>query len=119
MNMKPWILAVAALAAIPFTAPAQAGSDAALDACVKSFIDAYLPGHPVKLVNKQEPATGPLDTYYAPRQYTIALTAYSARSGDLLAQARCVASRRGDVIVLDSPPAAEYVARANFVVSLR
>jgi hypothetical protein len=30
-----------------------------------------------------------------------------------------VASRRGDVIVLDSPPAAEYVARANFTVSLR
>ena len=119
MNMKPLILTMAALAAIPFAAPAQAGSDAALDACVKSFIDAYLPGHPVKQVNKQEPASGPIDTHYAPRQYTIALAAYSARSGDLLAQARCVASRRGDVIVLDSPPASEYVARANFAVTFR
>ena len=119
MNTKTWVLTAVALAAMPLAAPAQAGSDAAIDACVKSFVDAYLPGHPVKLVNKQQPATGPLDTHYAPRQYTIALAAYSAQSGDLLAQARCVASRRGDVIVLDSPPAAEYVARATFAVSLR
>jgi hypothetical protein len=119
MKTKLSILALVALAAVPFAAQAQPGADAAVDACVKSFVDTYLPGHPIKQVSKQEPAPGPIDTYYAPRQYTIALAAYNARSGDLLAQARCVANRKGTVIVLDSPPAGEYVARANYTVSLR
>lgn len=119
MKLKSSILTLIALAAVPFASQAQPGADAAVDACVKSFADTYLPGHPVKHVSKRAPAAGPIDTYYAPRRYTISLSAYGARSGDLLAQARCVASRKGVVIVLDSPPAGEYVARADFAVSLR
>lgn len=119
MSLKPSVLTLIALAAVPFAAQAQPSAETALDACVKSFVATYLPGHPVRQVSKRAPAPGFIESYYAPRQYTIALTAYGARSGNLLAQARCVANRSGSVIVLDSPPAGEYVARADFAVSLR
>lgn len=59
------------------------------------------------------PAASPIGIYYARRQYIAAVGAYADRSGDLLAQAHCVAS------VLDNSPAAGYAARADSVVSLR
>jgi len=52
------------------------------------------------------------------RQYTILLDARGKRSGELLAQASCVASRRGDVIVLESPAAPEQVAKADLRATL-
>lgn len=119
MKLTSSIFALVALAVVPFATQAEPRGDVVVDACVKAFVDTYLPAHPVKQVNKQAPAPGPVDTYYAPRQYLVALSARGARSGDLLAQARCVANRKGMVIVLDSPPVDEYVARADFVVSLR
>lgn len=118
MNLKSSVLTLVVLAAAPFASQAQPG-DAAVDACVKSFVDTYLPGHPVKQVSKRSPVQSTIEMHYAPRQYTIALSAYGVRSGDLLAQARCVASKRGIVIVLDAPSADEYVARADYRVSLR
>ena len=118
MNVRSSILAVIALAAVPFASQAN-GGDAAVDACVKSFVDGYLSGHPVKKVRRDAPIETAVERYYAPRQYTVALSAHGVRSGDLLAQARCVASKSGIVIVLDNPPADEYLARADFVVSLR
>jgi hypothetical protein len=118
MKTKTSILALVALTALPFASHSRPG-DAAVDACVKSFVDTYLPGHPVRQVKKLAPPASPLDAFYAPRQYTIAMSAHGARSGELFAQARCVASRHGLVLVLDSPATDEYVARADFVVSLR
>jgi hypothetical protein len=118
MNLKTSTLLVL-LAAAPLAGHAQNGPAAAVDACVKSFVDGYLQNHPVKQIKKYIPPASPIDAYYAPRKYTVALSAYSVRSGDLLAQARCVASNKGVVIVLDNPPADEYVARADFAVSVR
>ena len=118
MNLKSSILPVIALVAIPFASQAHAG-DAAVDACVKSFADAYLAGRPVRKVRKHAPVATAIESYYAPRQYTVALSAHGVRSGDLIAQARCVASKSGVVIVLDNPPADAYMARADFVASLR
>jgi hypothetical protein len=118
MNTKTSLLALVALTALPFSSHSQPG-DAAVDSCVKSFVEAYLPGHPVKQVKKVAPPESPLDAFYAPRQYTIAMSARGARTGELFAQARCVASRNGLVLVLDSPSTDAYVARADFVVSLR
>jgi hypothetical protein len=52
-----------------------------------------------------------------PRKYTIALSARGLRSGEVLAEARCVADHEGIVLVLDQPPA-DYVAHADFIAKL-
>lgn len=117
-NMKArMILAMAgtlALAATPLAS--YAGSNQALDACVKSFVETYIPKDRVVRVYKHQPTMGPLGMMQAGRKdtYTIALSAVGKRSGKEIAQARCVASRRGEVIVIDSPPAGSYVAKADF-----
>ena len=98
-----------ALAATPLAAQAD-GSGRATDACIAAFVETYVPEGRTVRVHKSEPAAGPL-AYYT-KQYTIALSAHSA-SGVEIAQARCVASRRGDVIVLDRPLPETYVARAD------
>ena len=98
------------LAAAPFAAQAE-GSAKATQACIDAFVEAYVPeGHAVR-VQTSEPAAGPL--VYFVKQYTIALSAHYSRSGQEIAQARCVASRRGDVIVLDRPPVETYIAKAD------
>jgi hypothetical protein len=51
--------------------------------------------------------------------YTVARAAHSMRSGDLIAQARRVASARGKVIVLDNPEPWSYVASADFAITLK
>ena len=119
MNTKKIaLLASLAMAVVPLAS--QAGTaTAALEACVKSFTETYLPGHPVRQVKKVMPVEGPIRDYYKPRQYTIALSARGVRSGDVLAQARCVASSNGIVLVLDDPSPSEYLAQADFVVGLR
>jgi hypothetical protein len=119
MNLKKSTLLALLALTVPHASQARSAPTAAVDACVKSFVEAYLPNNPLKQVRKLIPAASPIDAYYAPRKYTVALSAYGVRSGDLLAQARCVASNKGVVLVLDNPPAGEYVARADFVVSLR
>ena len=91
---------------------------AALDACVKAFREAYLPNHPVRQIRKRIPTSSPVEAYWRPRTYTVALSAHVADSGDLIAQVRCVATNTGVVVMLDAPPTAEHRAR-DFVVSLR
>lgn len=119
MSLKTTALIVtAALATSAFAGEAQADSSHALDACVKSFIADYLPDRVVRVVDKDRSVPSPLETFYG-RKYTIALAAYGIDSGTLIAQARCVANNRGHVIVLDNPPAAEYVSRADFAVTMR
>jgi hypothetical protein len=113
------LIAAVVVAAAPLASEARPGPPTAVDACVKSFIDSHLSNHAVREVKKRIPASGPLEAYYSPRKYTIALAAYGAESGRVLAQARCVADKRGVVIVLDSPPEDEYVARADFTVVIR
>jgi hypothetical protein len=104
------------LTATPFAAQA-AGADRAVDACVSAFVDRYLPDRKVT-VRKLLPAPGPLDVLAREDQYTIAIDARSKRSGELLAQASCVASRRGDVIVLESPVTPEFAVKADFRATL-
>lgn len=108
--------ALLSLTATPFTTQA-ADSDRALDACVSAFVDRYLPGRTVT-VHKRAPAPGPLDILTREDQYTIVIDARGKRSGEQLAQAQCVASRRGDVIVLDNSVTPEQIAKADFRATL-
>ena len=116
---KAALFAAVVVASAPLASEARQGPSAAVDACVKSFVESYLPERTVREVKKHIPAAGPIDAYYSPREYTVALAAYGADSGKMLAQARCVANNRGVVIVLDSPPSGEDVARADFAITLR
>jgi hypothetical protein len=104
------------LAAAPLATQA-AGVDRALDACVSAFVDRYLPGRTVTVL-RQLPAPSPLDLLTRRQQYTIVIDARGKRSGEQLAQAQCVASPRGDVIVLDSSVTPEQTARADFRATL-
>ena len=104
------------VAAAPFAAQAG-GMGKATDACVAAFVETYVPaGHKVR-IQKGSYAGSPLE--YSSKQYIVALSARFARSGQEIAQARCVASARGDVIVLDRPPPETYVARADVKVELK
>jgi hypothetical protein len=110
------LAALFSLSATPFTTQA-AGIDRALNACVSAFADRYLPDRTVT-VRKLLPAASPLEAYAHERNYTIVLDARGKQSGELLAQASCVASRRGDVVVLESPVTAERIAQADFRATL-
>lgn len=105
------------LAATPLAS--YASSNQALDACVKAFVANYIPKESVVRVYKHRPTPGPLAILLDRKgTYTIALTARGKRSGEEIAQARCVANSRGDVIVMDSPPADTYVAKADFAATV-
>jgi hypothetical protein len=105
------------LAATPLAS--YAGSNHALDACVKAFVENYISKDTVVRVHKQAPPLSPLGILQDRRgMYTIALTARGKHSGKEIAQARCIASARGEVIVMDSPPADTYVAKADFTASI-
>ena len=108
--------ALLSLTATPFATQA-AGIDRAVDACVSSFVARYLPDQQVT-VRKLMPAPGPLDVLDHKNHYQIVLDARGRHSGELLAQAQCVASRRGDVIVLDNAVTPEFVAKADFRAAL-
>lgn len=119
MKIKLTSIALATtLATASFATHAAPGPAAALNACVKAFTATYLPGHPVgrtKIIGSSAPSSVPTWT----RNYTIGLTAIGTRSGNVLAEARCVAGRDGVVVVLESPPTRNYLAKADFVVSVR
>jgi hypothetical protein len=102
------LAAVLSLTAVPFAAQAG-GDDRVLDACVSAFVDRYLPDRKVT-VRKQLPAPGPLDALARKDHYTILIDARGKLSGEQLAQAQCVASRRGDV--------PESIAKADFRATL-
>ena len=113
-------LAVAGAIALGFTSFAAhaSGADVALDACVKSFADANLKGRIVRV--RKQPFAAPSRLFPHTRDtYIVALTARGAQSGELIAQARCVASTRGSVIVLDSPDSSSYTAMADVAVTLK
>ena len=110
------LAALLGLSAIPFTAQA-AGLDRAVDACVSAFAERYLPDRTVT-VRKLVATPSPLEMMAHKDHYTIVLDARGKRSGELLAQASCIASRRGDVIVLESPVTGERLAQADFRATL-
>jgi hypothetical protein len=110
------LAALVGLTATPFATQA-AGVDRALDACVSAFVHRYLPDQKVT-VRKLVPSPGPLDMLARERNHTIFIDARSKRTGEQLAQAACVASLRGDVIVLDSAVTPEFVAKADFRATL-
>lgn len=102
------------LVAAPFATHAG-GADNALNACVSAFVETYVPKDRIVRVRKTHPPASVFDIRTnRSGAYTIALSARGAKSGELLAEARCVASGRGDVIVLDNPPVETYVAKADF-----
>jgi hypothetical protein len=115
------IAAVLALTALPFTS--QATTDrpqAAVNACVKAFVQTYLSDYQVRETKKILRATNsPIEAYYQARKYSVALTARGLQSGDLIAQAHCVANGNGIVLVLDTPADPAVMARTDFVVSVR
>ena len=57
-------------------------------------------------------------TLVSATEYSIALSARGVTSGKILAEARCVASGKGLVLVLD-PPSGNYTAQADFVSTVR
>ena len=119
MNKIKLSLSILALAAIsPLTQAATGGPDAAVNACVKAFVSTYLPNHPVKATKTTGFANPTSIALWQPRRYTIALSAVGTKSGEILAEARCIADHEGIVIVLDRTPT-NYVARADFVATLR
>lgn len=110
MNTKLTVLAALACSLASLASEA-APPKAALDACVKAFTTTYLPGHPLKATRTaSSPSTF---TLVSATEYSIALSARGVTSGKILAEARCVASGKGLVLVLD-PPAGNYTARADF-----
>jgi hypothetical protein len=109
------LVGVAILASTPFLAQASP-LHKATNACVSAFVDTYLSQARKVRVRVVDGAASPLD--YFPKQFTIALSAYT-RSGKEVATARCVASNKGQVLVLDNPPVEEYLATADFVVGLK
>ena len=123
MSIKSFTLgtaiALVAMAAVPSTSEAKADPSTAIDACVKSFVQSYLPDRKVRQVAKATPSSGPLAVFWSPREYTVVLKAHGASSGELIAEARCVANRNGIVVVLDSPLLAKDLRTADFVVSIR
>jgi hypothetical protein len=119
MNIKKAIAVsgLLALATAPLTSHAG-GADKAVNACVKAFVENYLPKDQVVRVRTVE-SPGPQNRFARqPPSFTIALTAHGVTSGVQLAQARCVASARGEVIVLDNPPVESYVAKADYVAAV-
>jgi hypothetical protein len=118
MNIQRCLTAcgLVAMMAAPVASNAGGNPERALDACVQSFVATYLPNRVVH-VQKRLGATSPLAIYE--RTLTIAITARGARSGEPIAQARCVASARGDVLVIDNPPLETYLASADFTANLR
>ena len=112
------IATLIALGAAPLTSEAATGPNAALDACVKSFVETYLPERKVRQVAKPVTNPNPLSLFSA-REYTVVLSARGVESGDVIAEARCVASRHGIVVVLDSQVAAKHKQNADFFVSVR
>jgi hypothetical protein len=120
MNARTSLLiAVTAMTAMPFAAEARSRSAVALDACVKAFVETHLPNYPVRQFKKDVPASSPIEAYWGSRTYTIALSAYAADSGDLVAQVRCVANRSGVVVMLVPADATEPLPPADFSASLR
>ena len=119
MNARSTLAIVGTLMFAATPLASLAGPRQALDACVKSFVETYVPKDRVVRVHRQQPAVTPLGILNGGKStYTIALSARGARSGKEIAQARCVASTRGDVIVIDNPAINAYVADADFTVAV-
>lgn len=115
---KSALTALIVVAAAPFTAHAAGpGAAAAFNACTKAFVETYLPNRVVRQQSTIEFTRSPLE-FWNVRKYTIALRALGATSGEVVAEARCIADRKGVVLVLDTPPTQEYVAHANITATL-
>jgi len=112
------LTAVACLAITPFASHAAPAPTTAFNACVKAFVNSYLPDRTVR-ATKTTNSPGLTALTLTQRKYTIALSARGANSGELLANARCVADGKGIVLVLDTPPTLDYVAQADFRADVR
>jgi hypothetical protein len=117
IRMAVAVSGLLALATAPLTSHAG-GADRAVNACVKAFVENYLPKDQVVRVRRVESPDVQNRFARQPTSFTIALTAHGVKSGVEIAQARCVASARGEVMVLDNPPVESYVAKADYVAAV-
>lgn len=118
MNIKLVALAAVASVAVVPVAGASPSPSNAFNACVNAFVKTYLPAHTIR-ATKTTNSPSPHSLALSPRKYTIALSARGADSGEVLANARCVADSNGIVLILDTPASLDYVARADFRTALR
>ncbi|PZN32578.1 MAG: hypothetical protein DIU71_07210 [Proteobacteria bacterium] len=106
-----------AVSAVPLAA--SAGPAQALDACLESYVETYVPaGHPIKLIKQRERRAPFTEFSQSSGPYTIAIEARGTESGKLYGSARCIADARGHVIVMDTPPPHTYRALATFTAVL-
>jgi hypothetical protein len=100
------LAATMSLLALP--AASRADADAAMDACLKAFVDANVPKeHPVRL-EKARTVDGPLAGNEGP--YRILLTATGAKSGKKIASGSCTVDRRGEIIAMTGRPVTPQLA---------
>jgi hypothetical protein len=115
MNARRILITIGSLVLAVSPLASYASSKQAIDACVKSFVETYVPKDRVVRIHKSQPTRGPLGILSDGKDtYTVALFARGARTGQQIAHARCVASTHGLVIVMDSPADDTYVATADF-----
>ena len=100
MNIKKSsLLALLAFAAVPLTSQAgDSATDAAFDACIKAFTTSYIPNHPIRKTRSDTSALSLTTEYYKPSSYTVEVRARGAKSGQTIAEARCLVD--GDRVVL-------------------
>lgn len=112
-------VAALSVAMAAFVAPVASHADAssAFDACVKSFIESKLPKAQQVSVRKNIPYTSTV-LALQPKSYTIDLVAQEVKSGAEIAQARCVADRRGRVLVLGEDGFGSTTQKADMVAAV-
>jgi len=93
---------LAILGATSFQAQAG-GADRAAEACIRSFVDTYLPKSAPLQVRTLSTGSGSLGVHA--RKYTIDLSARLSRNGKELVTARCIAGADGQVIEIASTEA--------------
>ena len=116
MNFKKSsMVSLLALAVAPLcTEAAPATATSALNACVKAFVQTYVPNNPVRVTRTRSAEVPRVLSLALPSKHTIELSARGVESGTVLAQARCIADKNGIVLILDAGTSAETViARAD------
>ncbi len=105
MNIKTSFLVVL-LAAAPLASNADdLTSHEAFDACIKAFSTAQIANHPVRETRMNLSYTSSTLDYWKPDRYTIEVRARGARSGEVLAEGRCVVNRDNVVLIQDAAKA--------------
>jgi hypothetical protein len=113
MNIRRFGVSIAALTAVCPALCNASPAKASFDACLSAFEKALAPsdavGRSFKVVYAEEPSSM-LDIYY-PTSYTFELQASKAKTGEVVARMRCVASPHRGVALTDLLEPKETTAR--------